>query len=84
MIAELVTTVALLAESPSVAAASASLLSSASRVSRISRRARAVGDLLGEARPGRAAPNQIRPSMSSARPGSKERSRRSGPNSKNA
>ena len=38
MIALLVTTVALLAESPSVAAASASLLSSASRVSRISRR----------------------------------------------
>ena len=38
MIAELVTTVALLAESPSVAAASPSFLSSSSRVSRISRR----------------------------------------------
>ena len=38
MIAELVTTVALLAESPRVAAASPSLVSSASRVSRISRR----------------------------------------------
>ena len=83
MIAELVTTVALLAESPSVAAASASLVSSASRVSRIARRGARLAICL--ARPSwPRAPNQIRPSMSSARPGSKERSRRSGPNSKNA
>ena len=71
MIAELVTTVALLAESPSVAAASASLVSSASRVSRIvAPRARGWRSAW-RGRPGRAAPNQIRPSMSSARPGSK-------------
>ena len=83
MIAELVTTVALLAESPSVAAASPSLLSSSSRVSRISRRgARCAICFASPSCP--AAPNQIRPSISSASPWSNERSRRSGPNSKNA
>ena len=49
MIAELVTTVAWLALSPSVAAESASLSSSASRFSRISRNAAPVGDQLREA-----------------------------------
>ena len=59
MIAELVTTVALLAESPSVAAASPSFWSSSSRVSRISRRARALRDLLREpVVPGGAEPDQ--------------------------
>src|SRR3954471_14363278 len=82
MIAELVTTVASFAESPSVAAASASLRSSTSRVSRISRRGARWAICL--ARPSLPAPpNQIRPSMSSASPWSNERSRRSGPNSKN-
>ena len=70
MIAELVTTVALLAESPSVAAASPSFWSSASRVSRIARRgARLAICLASPSWP--PAPNQIRPSTSSARPGSK-------------
>ena len=83
MIAELVTTVALLAESPKVAAASASLRSSTSRVSRIARRgARSAICFASPSWP--AAPNQIRPSTSRARPWSNERSRRSGPNSKNA
>ena len=48
MIAELVTTVALLAESPSVAAESASFWSSASRVSRIARRGARLRDQLRE------------------------------------
>ena len=44
---------------------------------------RVVGDQLGEPRLP-AAPNQTRPSMSMASPGSNDFSRRSGPNSKNA
>ncbi len=68
MIAELVTTVARLALSPSVAAASASLSSRARRVSWISRRGARRSRSF--ARPGVPCdPNQMRPSTSSARPG---------------
>ena len=59
MIAELVTTVALLAESPSVAAASASFSSSTSRVSWTSRRGARSAISVGEARlADRAEPDQ--------------------------
>ena len=83
MIAELVTTVVRLALSPSVPRASSSSSSSARRVSRTSRREAPLE--ISSARPSwLRAPNQIRPSMSVARPGSIDFSRRSGPNSKNA
>ena len=83
MIAELVTTVALFALSPSVAAESAQLaVQHQARVADVPLR-RMVCDQLGE--PGLArAPNHISPSTSSASPGSNAFRRRSGPNSKNA
>ena len=81
-IAELVTTVALLELSPSVAAASSSFVSSARRASRSSRTGARLAISL--AKPGSpCAPYQIWPSIVSARPGSNAFSRRSGPNSKN-
>jgi hypothetical protein len=81
--AELVTTVALFALSPSVAAASPSDSSSTSRVSCTWRRGARLA--MSSARPGLSrAPNQMRPSTSIARPGSNAFRRRSGPNSKNA
>ena len=83
MIAEFVTTVALFAESPRVAAASASFWSSTSRVAWTSRRG--ARSAISLARPSwSSAPNQISPSTSVASPGSNDLSRRSGPNSKNA
>ena len=81
MIAAFVITVASEAESPSVAATSASLSSSTARVSLTS--LRGASPATSSARPGwSSAPNQIRPSMSAASAGSNAFSRRSGPNSK--